>query len=152
MIPGLEYEPATPASAGRYDDPSYAAASPSAGSLSSVDMSSPRGQATPAYNNESYHLQQVRQRRPHGGGRNGSDANGHGGEKGDDDKYAKRTRVVRKLDMFPKTERDYTVRTERGGQLTAAGYVLMAILILAEWMTWRELNKESLEHIIVDTK
>jgi hypothetical protein len=60
--------------------------------------------------------------------------------------------VVKKLDIFPKTERDYTVRTERGGQLTAVGYAIMAILILAEFMTWRGLNRESLEHIVVDTR
>ena len=148
MIPGLEYE--QPGMA----DPSassYGTQSPSAQPMSSVDMS-PGG-----YNNnyDSHHMQQLHRRRPHGGGgyTNGG-SNGAGSNTGhDDDKYAKRSaRVVKKLDFFPKTERDYTVRTERGGQLTAVGYVIMAILILAEYMTWRGMNGESLEHIVVDTR
>mmetsp|Transcript_1292 Transcript_1292/g.3063 ORF Transcript_1292/g.3063 Transcript_1292/m.3063 type:complete len:429 (-) Transcript_1292:42-1328(-) len=48
-------------------------------------------------------------------------------------------------------ERDYEVRTERGGQATLVGYVIMLVLILAEFWTWRGLNGESLEHIVVDT-
>ena len=155
MIPGLEYEPAN---AGGHTDPSYAS-SPSAQSMSSVDMS-PQGNS----HNDQYHLQQLHRRRPHSAsgygngnntnsGYNGNGDNTNGGGGHDDDKYAKRTtRAVRNFDIFPKTERDYTVRTERGGQLTAVGYVIMAILILAEWMTWRGLNGESLEHIVVDTR
>eukprot|EP00579_Thalassiosira_antarctica_P001699 CAMPEP_0201871478 /NCGR_PEP_ID=MMETSP0902-20130614/4387_1 /ASSEMBLY_ACC=CAM_ASM_000551 /TAXON_ID=420261 /ORGANISM="Thalassiosira antarctica, Strain CCMP982" /LENGTH=312 /DNA_ID=CAMNT_0048397467 /DNA_START=38 /DNA_END=972 /DNA_ORIENTATION=+ len=154
MIPGLEYEPAN---AGSHTDPSYAS-SPSAQSMSSVDMS-PQGNS----HNDQYHLQQLHRRRPHStsgygngnnanSGYNGNGDNTNGGGGHDDDKYAKRTtRAVRNFDIFPKTERDYTVRTDRGGQLTAVGYVIMAMLILAEWMTWRGLNGESLEHIVVDT-
>ena len=33
------------------------------------------------------------------------------------------------------TERDYTVRTERGGLLTAIRCAIMAMLMLAEWTT-----------------
>ena len=153
MIPGLEYESAN----GAGGDPSYAGGtqqSPSAQSIASVDMS-PQN-----YNSQdSYHVQQLHRRRPHqgggtgysnGGGSNGT--NGGGGGAGyEEDKYSKR-KLVKKLDFFPKTESDYTVRTERGGQLTAVGYVIMAILILAEWMTWRGMNGESLEHIVVDTR
>lgn len=146
MIPGLEYEPAGPG-AGHTTDPSYASSSHSGKSMSSVDI--------PPHDPS----QQLHRRRPHSsvnGGYNGSNNNQHGknGSNGyniDDDKYGKRSRAVRKLDIFPKTERDHTVRTDRGGQLTAAGYVIMLILIIAEWLTWRESNGESLEHIAVDT-
>jgi len=172
MIPGLEYEqPGTPAPSSsnaqqqpQYGnvvvDPSYAttSSSPSAQSMSSVDIS-----PQTSHRNNPYHLQQLHRRRPHsntgynnggGGGYNGSNNNGSGGNAAyhdNDDKYTKSSRAVRKLDIFPKTERDYTVRTERGGQLTAVGYVIMFVLIVAEWMTWRGLNGESLEHIVVDT-
>ena len=70
----------------------------------------------------------------------------------DDDKYSKRTRAVRKLDFFNKIEVDHIVRTERGGQLTAVGYVIMLVLILAEYFTWRGMNGESIEHVVVDTR
>lgn len=145
MIPGLEYE-AEPTH-------HHAAASPSAQSMSSVEMS------PQTHGNDQYHLQQLHRRRPHGGSgyTNGSNngrshTNGGGGYDDSSDKYAKRKRNIKKLDIFPKTERDYTVRTERGGQLTAVGYVIMAILIFAEYMTWRGMNGESLEHIVVDTR
>ena len=62
------------------------------------------------------------------------------------------TKLAKKLDVFPKTERDYTIRTDRGGQLTAIGYGIMLILILAEYMTWKNMNSEHNEHIIVDTR
>ncbi|KAL7532123.1 hypothetical protein ACHAXR_007253 [Thalassiosira sp. AJA248-18] len=143
MIPGLEYEA---------EPTHHAAASPSAQSMSSVEMS------PQTHGNDQYHLQQLHRRRPHGGSgyTNGSNngrshTNGGGGYDDSSDKYAKRKRNIKKLDIFPKTERDYTVRTERGGQLTAVGYVIMAILIFAEYMTWRGMNGESLEHIVVDT-
>jgi len=117
--------------------------------------SSPGGQSVqngtaPKASNDTYQNQQLHHRRSHG------TTNGHiNGESndlssGDDDKYTKRTRAVRKLDFFPKMEVDYTVTTERGGQLTAVGYVLMAMLIIAEYLTWRGMNSERLEHIVVD--
>ena len=168
MIPGLEYE-ADPSHAqhqgqgggGGYNN-SNNMASPSTQSMSSVDVS-PGPQS---YNNDQYHLQQLHRRRPHNGGpANGGSYNTNGGSNGgynnnstdnqyhnEENKYAVKRKLVKKLDIFPKTERDYTVRTERGGQLTAMGYALMVVLILAEWMTWRGLNGESLEHIVVDTR
>ena len=54
------------------------------------------------------------------------------------DKYAKRpvSRLAKRLGISPTTERDYTVRTERGGGLlTAIGYAIMAMMMLAEWTT-----------------
>eukprot|EP00580_Thalassiosira_gravida_P014103 CAMPEP_0201682396 /NCGR_PEP_ID=MMETSP0494-20130426/51598_1 /ASSEMBLY_ACC=CAM_ASM_000839 /TAXON_ID=420259 /ORGANISM="Thalassiosira gravida, Strain GMp14c1" /LENGTH=564 /DNA_ID=CAMNT_0048166153 /DNA_START=107 /DNA_END=1801 /DNA_ORIENTATION=- len=160
MIPGLEYEQSAPTSAGATTgDNSHA--------TSATTASDPSYSQSPqTHNNDQYHLQQqqLHRRRPHtstgytNGNNNGynNGANGSSGGSGknnlDDDKYTKRTtRAVRKLDFFPKTERDYTVRTERGGQLTAVGYCIMAILILSEWMAWRGSNGESLEHIAVDT-
>ena len=62
------------------------------------------------------------------------------------------TKLAAKLDVFPKTERDYTVRTERGGQLSAIGYAIMLILILAEYETWKSMNGDHNEHIVVDTR
>ena len=154
MIPGLEYEQPEGAS-------SYSAAqqSPSAQSMTSVEMSPGGGGygyngGNNNGNDNSYHTGQLHRRRPHGGDGgygNGGYDNG-GGSSHDEDKYAKRSRAVKRLDIFPKTERDYTVRTERGGQLTALGYVIMAILMVAEFLTWREMNGESLEHIVVDTR
>ena len=142
MIPGLEYETA-PQGAG-YADASYAPSSPSVHSMSSVDIS-------PHNSN-----QQLHRRRPHSNanGYNGSNnsQNNSGGGNVDDDKYGKRSRAMRKLDIFPKTERDYTVRTNRGGQLTVMGQVLMAILVTAEWLAWRESNGQSVEHILVDKR
>ena len=144
MIAGLEYE--QPSSDGGGAD-----RSPSAASMNSVDISSPQ----PQYNNNS-HLnsqQQLHRRRPHStNGTNGynNDLSNRTSYK-DDNKYAK-VKIVRKLDIFPKTEREMTVRTEQGGQLTAMGYVIMAILLLAEWLTWRNMNGTSLEHTVVDTR
>mmetsp|Transcript_28225 Transcript_28225/g.60584 ORF Transcript_28225/g.60584 Transcript_28225/m.60584 type:complete len:573 (+) Transcript_28225:150-1868(+) len=167
MIPGLEYEQTAPTSAGGTN--SHATSSSSSATPSDPSYSQSPQTPNNNNNNDQYHLQQQQQlhrRRPHTstGYTNGSNNNnGYNNNSGngrannnandDDDKYTKRTTraVVRKLDFFPKTERDYTVRTERGGQLTAVGYCIMAILILAEWMAWRGSNGESLEHIVVDT-
>ncbi|KAL7477067.1 hypothetical protein ACHAW6_002881 [Cyclotella cf. meneghiniana] len=125
MIPGLEYEQPS----------SYDFGSPSS-SVQSVDISPQR----PA----DYGLHR---RRPHG--TNGqSFNNAH-----DDNKYAKRpsARVIKKFDLFPKTDRDYEVRTDRGAKVTLMGYFIMMVLVLAEVWEWRELNRQSLEHIVVDT-
>lgn len=143
MIPGLEYEPdGGPALGHTHASP------PGDTSFTSVDMS-PQHHRADRYGGELH-----RRRGGGGGGGYGTNgtSNGGGGRADDDDKYAKRAKAVRRLDFFPKTERDYTVRTERGGQLTAAGYAIMAVLILAEYLTWRGLNGESLEHIAVDTR
>ena len=152
MIQGLEYEDPSSSSAAGY------------GGSPSVDnnniMQSPQQQPTSTNNNnDAYHVQQLHSRRPHNGNgytnspNNTSYSSNNNNNNADDDKYSKsKTRIVRKLDIFPKTDREMTVRTERGGQLTAVGYILMAILILAEYITWRGMNGESLEHIVVDTR
>jgi len=148
MIAGLEYEQQPSNDGGGADR------SPSAASMNSVDISSPQPQ--PQYNNNNSYLnsqQQLHRRRPHS--TNGS--NGYNNDLSnrtsynEDNKYNK-VKIVRKLDIFPKTEREMTVRTEQGGQLTAVGYVIMTILLLAEWLTWRSMNGTSLEHTVVDTR
>ena len=160
MIPGLEYEQPTNV------DPTSStyggsSSSPSAQSINTVEMS-PQQQTY--NNNDSYHMQQLHRRRPHNNGNgytspsssnynnNSSYNNGGGGTLYEEDKYTKVKTPLRKLDFFPKTDREMTVRTERGGQLTAVGYCIMIILILAEYVTWRNMNGESLEHIVVDTR
>ena len=158
MIPGLEYEQPTNV------DPTSStyggSSSPSAQSINTVEMS-PHQQTY--NNNDSYHMQQLHRRRPHNNGNgytspssfynnNSYNNGGGGGSLYEEDKYNKVKTPLRKLDFFPKTDREMTVRTERGGQLTAVGYCIMIILILAEYVTWRNMNGESLEHIVVDTR
>ena len=143
MIAGLEYEQPS-------NDGGGADRSPSAASMNSVDISSPQ----PQYNNNSYlnSQQQLHRRRPHStNGTNGYNNDLSNKTYNEDNKYNK-VKIVRKLDIFPKTEREMTVRTEQGGQLTAVGYVIMTILLLAEWLTWRSMNGTSLEHTVVDTR
>jgi hypothetical protein len=160
MIPGLEYEPADGIGNGNgASDHSYYR-SPSSQSVSSVNLTpSPAQRQQDQYqthNDHSYNLQTLHRRRPRGddgyGYGYGRDGSAH--SEPENDKYAKRSasRLAKRLDIFPKTERDYTVRTERGGLLTAIGYAIMAMLMLAEWTTWRALNRDSLEHIVVDTR
>ena len=73
----------------------------------------------------------------------------------ENDKYAKRpvSRLAKRLDIFPKTERDYTVRTERGGAAhrdrvrdngddDARGVDDVR----------RAFDRDRLEHIVVDTR
>ena len=141
MIPGLEYEQQPSNDGGGADR------SPSAASMNSVDISSPQ----PQYTNNSYlnSQQQLHRRRPHS--TNGYNNDLSNKTYDEDNKYAK-VKIVRKLDIFPKTDREMTVRTEQGGQLTAVGYVIMVILLLAEWLTWRGMNGTSLEHTVVDTR
>ena len=158
MIPGLEYEQPTNV------DPTSStyggSSSPSAQSINTVEMSP--HQQTYNNNDSSYHMQQLHRRRPHNNGNgytspsssnyNNSNSYHSGGSLYEEDKYNKVKTPLRKLDFFPKTDREMTVRTERGGQLTAVGYCIMIILILAEYVTWRNMNGESLEHIVVDTR
>ena len=62
--------------------------------------------------------------------------------------------VVKKLDfMFPKVDMEYTVQTERGGMTSLITYGLIAILVLAESISWISQNYQhsSIEHITVDT-
>lgn len=95
-------------------------------------------------------------RRRHAGQTHGS-ANGRygygpAGDSADDDKYRKSRRVVRKLDMFPKVQEDYQVRTDRGGLVTLLGYGLALILVLAEVAHWSSERGRVVEHTFVDTR
>ena len=60
--------------------------------------------------------------------------------------------VVQKMDfMFPKVHADFTVQTDRGGAASLVAYILIAILLMAETVTWLNQNKSTIEHITVDT-
>ena len=83
---------------------------------------------------------------------NGRYAYGPAGGSADDDKYRKSRRVVRKLDMFPKVQEDYQVRTDRGGLVTLLGYGLALILVLAEVAHWSAERGRVVEHTFVDTR
>ena len=169
MIPGLEYEPSadgdgaasasSSANNNAYNNdvrqqqhPYYD--SSSSPSVQSVELTSPIQQ-------HSLHRRRIPNNgnnNNYAGGGGNNNNNNHIGSSYNDYKYSTKPnnntplRAVRKLDIFPKAERDYTVRTERGGQLTALGYVLVSVLIIAEWMTWSGMNGMSLEHIVVDTR
>ena len=72
----------------------------------------------------------------------------------DDDKYRKssRSRAVRRLDMFPKVQEDYQIRTDRGGMVTLVGYGVALLLVLAEVANWSAERGRVVEHTFVDTR
>ena len=70
----------------------------------------------------------------------------------DDDKYRKRSRAVRRLDMFPKVQEDYQIRTDRGGLVTLVGYGVALVLVLAEVANWSAERGRVVEHTFVDTR
>ena len=177
MIPGLEYESASfdngngssttdfhhqqqqyPSSYVDYGG--GASSSPGASSVnsySSINLNTPSSSShTTSTPSSSYPELRRRQIRPDNNDNNGFgyaspyDTNNRG--KNNNKSSTSVTKLAKKLDVFPKTERDYTIRTDRGGQLTAIGYGIMLILILAEYMTWKNMNSEHNEHIIVDTR
>ena len=60
--------------------------------------------------------------------------------------------VVEKMDfMFPKVHQDFTIQTDRGGAASLVASVLIAILMLAETITWIGQNSSTTEHISIDT-
>ncbi|GAX22374.1 hypothetical protein FisN_3Hh418 [Fistulifera solaris] len=60
--------------------------------------------------------------------------------------------VVKRLDfMFPKVDQEYTVKTDGGGYFSLIAYILIAILSLAETISWMNQNAQTLEQIAVDT-
>mmetsp|Transcript_6037 Transcript_6037/g.7686 ORF Transcript_6037/g.7686 Transcript_6037/m.7686 type:complete len:611 (+) Transcript_6037:44-1876(+) len=61
----------------------------------------------------------------------------------------KRT-VVRNLDMFPKIERDLTVKSSSGSKLTFLAYSITVIIVLAEIYAFRKTNNTWKEHVVVD--
>lgn len=73
----------------------------------------------------------------------GTQSNGRGRKSGS---------AVQKMDfMFPKVHSDFTVQTDRGGAASLVAYILIAILLLAETVTWMGQNRATTEHITVDT-
>jgi len=48
-------------------------------------------------------------------------------------------------------EEPMSVKTERGGMITIISYCIMAVLILAEIITWKAQNSYPIEHVIVET-
>uniref|UniRef100_A0A6U6HM67 Endoplasmic reticulum vesicle transporter C-terminal domain-containing protein n=1 Tax=Odontella aurita TaxID=265563 RepID=A0A6U6HM67_9STRA len=62
----------------------------------------------------------------------------------------RRSKVMRSLDMFPKVESDLTVKTDRGGMMALAGYGVIAVLLLAEVVSYRSENSSFKEHVRVD--
>ena len=127
------------------------AASPSP-SLDSVDMTPPASPAhphgSPTNNNGGMRRRHAGQTHAYGAGNN----NGRQYGAGADDKYRKSSRAVRRLDMFPKVQEDYQVRTDRGGLVTLVGYGVALLLVLAEVANWSAERGRVVEHTFVDTR
>ena len=63
-----------------------------------------------------------------------------------------RAQVVEKLDfMFPKVDKEFTVRTKSGGVASLVGFGLVALLCLAEIITWVSQNGNETTRTSVDT-
>ena len=155
MDPRAGYYGASPPAGGGYSGGGGGAASPSP-SLDSVDMTPP---ASPAHPHSSHHSPTNNNggiRRRHAGQTHayaaGNNNGRHYGAGADDDKYRKRSRAVRRLDMFPKVQEDYQVRTDRGGLVTLVGYGIALILVLAEVANWSSERGRVVEHTFVDTR
>ncbi len=135
-------------------------ASPSDASMDSVglDTSSNMNPSNPyshyenhEYNSRSNNNNGGAQLRRRGGPRAQSSYGSSGG-----DKYSKKRGLlspqsVKRLDFFEKVESDMTVKTDRGGRVTLIGYVIMVVLVLAEFLSWRSSNASLTEHVVVDT-
>lgn len=68
------------------------------------------------------------------------------------DEKSTKANVVKRLDfMFPKVDAEYTVKTDGGGYISLIAYIMIAILALAEGISWMKQNAETLEQIAVDT-
>jgi hypothetical protein len=177
MIPGLEYESASfdngngcsttdhhhqqqqyPSSYVDYGGATTSSpGASSVNSYSSINLNTPSSSSHTTSTPTGYPELRRRQIRPDNNDNNGfgyASPNYDTNNKGNNNNKSSSsvTKLAKKLDVFPKTERDYTIRTDRGGQLTAIGYGIMLILILAEYTTWKNMNSEHNEHIIVDTR
>ena len=75
----------------------------------------------------------------------------HGND--NDKKHGTPTRnVVKSLDfMFPKVHQEFTIQTERGGMASMVAVALIALLCLAETISWYSANRSTVEHVAVDT-
>ena len=63
-----------------------------------------------------------------------------------------KSKMVERLDfMFPKVDREFTVQTQSGGVMTVIAYGLIAVLVLAEMVSWVSQNRMELSNTIVDT-
>ena len=146
MDPRAGYYGASPP--GGYSGGGSASPSPS---LDSVDMTPPVSPAQQNYNaNNNNNTSGMRRR--HAGQTQSSNNGRYGQPDAADDKYRKSRRVVRRLDMFPKVQEDYQVRTDRGGLVTLVGYGLALILVLAEVANWSAERGRVVEHTFVDTR
>lgn len=125
------------------------AASPSP-SLDSVDMTPP---TSPSDNLSGGGGGAYGMRRRHASRTQGTNGGGrYHPSPADDDKYRKGKRAVRRLDMFPKVQEDYQVRTARGGLVTLVGYGIAIVLVLAEIVNWSAERGRVVEHTFVDTR
>ena len=80
--------------------------------------------------------------------------NGHGGMHDVDNskKHGGPRNVVKSLDfMFPKVDQEFTIQTERGGVASLVALGLIALLCLAETISWYSANRSTTEHVAVDT-
>jgi hypothetical protein len=109
--------------------------------MQSVDMSP---QTSNDNNNNTYGLHRRRPAKDNGFSNNDYSNHNH--------TPSKARSVAKKLDLFPKMERDYEVRTERGASITLIGYFVMFVLVCAEVWEWRGLNSQLVEGIVVDTR
>lgn len=67
------------------------------------------------------------------------------------DKTKKSKKVVEKLDfMFPKVNKEFTVKTKGGGVVSLVASSLIAVLILAEIITWFAQNRMEVSKTYVD--
>lgn len=69
---------------------------------------------------------------------------------GASDSYQSSKTVVKKLDLFPKVDTEYTVKTDGGGIASIVAYVLIFVLIGAECMAWVSQNNKTSEHLSVE--
>ena len=132
------------------------AASPSP-SLDSVDMTPPASPAHPhsQHNSQSPTNNNGGMRRRHAGQTHAygaGNSNGRHHPAGADDKYRKSSRAVRRLDMFPKVQEDYQVRTDRGGLVTLVGYGVALLLVLAEVANGAAERGRVVEHTFGETR
>jgi len=68
------------------------------------------------------------------------------------DKKKNVSTVVQNFDMFTKVEQDLTVQTEHGGLISLIGYAVIFFLVVCEIIGWTQQNRETIEHLVVDTR
>mmetsp|Transcript_8224 Transcript_8224/g.12385 ORF Transcript_8224/g.12385 Transcript_8224/m.12385 type:complete len:518 (-) Transcript_8224:70-1623(-) len=83
---------------------------------------------------------------------NGAFTNGNGSSSHYQSSSSKKLkkRVVRNLDLFPKIEKDLTVKSSSGSKLTTIAYILTVIIIFAEIYAHKTANSQYKEHVTVD--